>query len=106
MGSAVKALNPITATKKIVSAVTGGGSGGTTYVESPAETGAAATEDSVAKANQAQYMAKTRGDNQADISGTLAVGADAQASAPTMLSGLGGVPTDDKKLSKRKALGS
>lgn len=103
MGSVKKWVNPVSATKNVVGAITGKSySGGATTVTTPAE---AAAADSVTQANQAQYMAKQRGDNQADISGTLATGADSQASAPTMLAGLGGVATDEKKLSRRKALG-
>ena len=103
MGSVKKWVNPVSATKTVVGAITGkGSSGGTTTVTTPAE---AAAADPVTKANQAQYMAKQRTDNQADISGTLATGLEGQASAPTMLSGLGGVTTDEKKLGRRRPLG-
>lgn len=103
MGSVKKWVNPVSAVKSTVSIFKGGSSGGsTTTVTTPAE---AAAADPVTKANQAQYMAKQRTDNQADISGTLATGLEGQASAPTMLSGLGGVTTDEKKLGRRRALG-
>lgn len=102
MGSVAKILNPVTAVKSVVSAIKGDDSGGTTVVEVPAE---ATQEDAVTKANKAQYMAKTRGDNQADVSGVPAVGADRQASVPTSLSGLGGVKGEENKLGRRKALG-
>ena len=108
MGSVKKWVNPVSATKTVVGAITGkGSSGGTTTVTTPAEAAAAeaAAADPVTKANQAQYMAKQRTDNQADISGTLATGLEGQASAPTMLSGLGGVTTDEKKLGRRRPLG-
>lgn len=106
MGSVKKWVNPVSAVKNVVSTVKGSSSSGSS---SSASSGISTTvttpADAVSQANQAQYMAKQRGDNQADVSGTLATGADSQASVPTMLSGLGGVTTDEKKLSRRKALG-
>lgn len=103
--SVTHALNPVRTVKKVYNAVTGKDAKQEAAKANAAAEAAYQKQVKTIQTQSSQYDRKTRGDMGADASALPGLGYEPQASNYTDLTGLGGT-ADDKKLSKRKALGA